>query len=52
MPGVVIQAVLVGDTDFVLDMRLGLFQGDRELYRFSQEDLAEEIGKTRIMARG
>lgn len=40
------------DTDFVLDMRLGLFQGDRELYRFSQEDLAEEIGKTRIMARG
>ena len=40
------------DTDFVLDMRLGLFQGGRELYRFSQENLAEEIGKTRIIARG
>ncbi len=40
------------DTDFVLGMGLGLFQGDRELYRFSGEGLAEELGKVRILARG
>ncbi len=41
-----------GDTDFVLDMGLGLFQGGRELYRFSGEGLADELGKVKILAGG
>ncbi len=40
------------DTDFVLTMEPRLFQGGRELYRFSGEDLQEEMRKARILADG